>query len=119
MTTPIILLINDEPLIRLYLGRVLLRTCPTAAVLLAASVREARHVLAANLITAILSDDYLGDSTALNVLQLARSPVLHCPVIVTATDTMIAAAVLAAGTTAFVSKLAAVPDLQRALAVWC
>ncbi len=119
MPIPLILLIDDEPLMRLYLRRVLFRACPTAAVLLAGSVLEARHILHANEITAILSDYHLGDGTALDVLQTALHVAPHCPVVVTSTDTSLQAAVLAAGATAFVSKLAPVPDLQRALVVLC
>ncbi len=119
MTTSLILLVDDEPLLRLYLRRVLARACPTAAVLLAGSVNEAQHIFEANEITAIVSDYHLGDGTAMDILQIVQAAAPDCPVVVTSTDTTIEAAVLAAGAAQFVSKLAPVSQLEQALAILC
>jgi DNA-binding NtrC family response regulator len=88
---------------------------PDALVLEAASVADARAALAANAVTAVLTDCHLPDGTGLDGLGAARSADPTLPVLANSTDADFRAPMVAAGATSFFLKPFDMPQLTTVL----
>lgn len=102
--TPTLLIVDDTPMTRDILARLLLRTCPHAAPALAADLAHARTLLRGGHITGVITDYHLPDGTGLNLMTAVRQHDPAVPVVVMSGDTDVAATVHLAGAAGFVAK---------------
>jgi DNA-binding NtrC family response regulator len=102
--TSTLLIVDDTPMTRHTLVRLLARTRPDTATALAADVADAYQLLGGGHITGVVTDYHLPDGTGLDVLHAVRRQDPHMPVIVMSGDTSVETAVLKAGANAFVAK---------------
>lgn len=104
MSQPIVLVIDDDPMIRLLICRTLLRCSSNSLVFSAGTVAEARHALGVSTPTLVLTDYHLPDGTGADILAAARQQEARLPVIVISGNISVREAMLDAGATGFIAK---------------
>jgi DNA-binding NtrC family response regulator len=99
-----LLVVDDVAVIRRIVRRAIAKVCPTALVIAASTITEARQALQQRAVTAIITDYHLPDGTGLDVLRAAHAYNPTMRVVVMSTDATLATTSRSAGAYAFVSK---------------
>jgi DNA-binding NtrC family response regulator len=116
MSLPAILIVDDEPVLRLVIWRMLSRRFPEVHMVAADTVADARQKLTLRQPLLIITDYHLSDGTGSDVLSAAQRIDPALPVVVVSADTSVADMVLHAGARAFVAKPFAMHTLQETVA---
>lgn len=118
MTTPhYILVADDDAMIRRFLVRVVSKVAPHAHIIEATDGTQALNLLHTTPLVAVITDYHMPGVTGLQIVETAYALDPTLPVIVISAHTEVAAAVLAAGATHFLSKPITIERLTAALHV--
>jgi DNA-binding NarL/FixJ family response regulator len=101
---PSFIVAEDEPMLQLMLKRLVTYRYPTATVHVAASAAETIQLVQQGQATIVITDYYLEDGSAHDVLTAVQAIPEPIAVYVLSGDATVAASVLAAGAAAFVHK---------------
>lgn len=116
MTTPhYILVADDDAMIRRFLVRVVSKVAPHAQIIEVSDGTQALNVLQTTPLVAVITDYHMPGVTGLQIVETAYMLDPMLPVIVISAHTEVAAAVLAAGATHFLSKPITIERLTAAL----
>jgi DNA-binding NtrC family response regulator len=116
MSPPTLLIVDDDPIMRLLLRRILAQYLPHAVVFSAGSVADARAHLTSADLALVLTDYHLTDGTGADVLNAAHAHDPTLPVVVISGNTMIADRMLGAGAAGFIAKPFAIEDVLALVA---
>lgn len=116
MTTPhYILVADDDAMIRRFLVRVVSKVASHLQIIEATDGTQALNILQTTPLVAIITDYHMPGVTGLRIVEVAHAQDPTLPVIVVSAHTEVAADVLAAGATHFLSKPITIERLTAAL----
>ena len=116
MTPPhYILVADDDAMIRRFLVRVVNKVAPNLSIIEASDGSQALQVLQTTPLVAVVTDYHMPGVTGLQIVETAHAQNPALPVIVVSAHTDVAAEVLSAGATHFLSKPITIERLTAAL----
>jgi YesN/AraC family two-component response regulator len=110
-----ILVADDDAMIRRFLVRVVSKVAPHLQIIEATDGAQALNILQTTSLVAVITDYHMPSVTGLQIVETAHAQNPGLPVIVVSAHTEVAAAVLAAGATHFLSKPITIERLTAAL----